>query len=134
MSTKIFVNLPVADLDRAMDFFTKVGFSFNPQFTDERAAAMVISDDIFAMLLTEPFFATFTPKQIADASASTEAIIALSADSREECDRIAEAAIAAGGTETRPADDQGFMYGRAFGDLDGHLWEVMWMDPSAVQG
>lgn len=134
MSTKIFVNLPVADLDRAMDFFTKVGFSFNPQFTDERAASMVISDDIFAMLLTEPFFATFTPKQIADASATTEAIIALSADSREECDRIADAAIAAGATETRPADDQGFMYGRAFGDLDGHLWEVMWMDPSAVQG
>lgn len=134
MSTKIFVNLPVADLDRSKDFFTRLGFGFNAQFTDERAASMVIGEDIYVMLLTEPFFATFTSKQVADASASTEVIVALSADSREEADRLADAAIAAGATETRPAQDQGFMYGRAFGDLDGHLWEVMWMDPSGIEG
>src|SRR4051812_4701596 len=101
MSTKIFVNLPVKDLAASMAFFTGTGFTFNPQFTDDHAACMIISDDIFAMLLVEPFFQTFTQKSIADTATTTEAIVALGLDSKEEVDRIADAAVAGGGSEAK---------------------------------
>lgn len=133
MPRKIFVNLPVKDLDKSTDFFKKLGFTFNAQFTDETAACMVISEDIYAMLLTEPKFKIFTPKEIADTSKTTEVLTCLTADSREEVDRLAEAALAAGGREPRPAQDYGFMYGRSFEDLDGHIWELAWMDPAQIQ-
>src|SRR5215470_8552110 len=110
MTKKIFVNLPVKDLPKSKEFFGKLGFSFNPQFTDDKAACVVISDNIFAMLLTEPFFKTFTKKDIADASRSTEAIIALDAQSRQQVDEMARNAVAAGGTIYRDAEDQGWMY------------------------
>ena len=134
MATKIFVNLPVKDLNKTVEFFTKLDFKFNPQFTDEKAACMIVGEDIFVMLLVEEFFKTFTKKAIADASRSTEVIIALSADSREAVDALVHKAFAAGAAESNFTTDQGFMYGRSFQDLDGHLWEVMWMDPSAIQG
>ncbi|MDT0344164.1 VOC family protein [Streptomyces litchfieldiae] len=133
MSTKIFVNLPVKDLARSRDFFTKLGYSFNPEFTDENAACLVISDDIFAMLLVEPFFKTFTKKEIADTATSAETIIALSADSREQVDELVDRALASGGRPSMEPQDHGFMYGRSFQDPDGHEWEVMWMDMSAMR-
>jgi len=133
MSTLIFVNLPVKDLERSKKFFTALGYSFNPQFTDENAGCLVISDTIYAMLLTEPFFKTFTKKEIADSACNTEAIIGLSADSKEEVDRLVDKALAAGGQPSMDTNDQGFMYGRSFQDPDGHLWEVFWMDPAAIQ-
>jgi predicted lactoylglutathione lyase len=132
MPTKIFVNLPVKDLDRSMEFFKKLGFSFNPQFTDETAACMVISDDIYAMLLTHKKFGEFTKKKIVDATEMTEVLIALSQESRAEVDRFADAALAAGGKAAREPKDHGFMYERAVEDPDGHIWEIFWMDPSAV--
>ena len=132
MATKIFVNLPVKDLHKSIDFFTKLGFSFNPQFTDENATCMIIGEDIFVMLLVENFFKSFTKKEIADTSRSTEAILALSADSRQKVDELVDNAFAAGAKESNFTIDQGFMYGRSFQDLDGHLWEVMWMDPNAA--
>jgi uncharacterized protein len=134
MATNIFVNLPVRDLDRSVAFFTALGYPFNAQFTDENATCMVISDDIYAMLLVEPFFQTFTPKSIADAKATSEVLVALSMDSRGEVDRIVDAALAAGGRPVREPQDLGFMYSRAFEDLDGHIWEYLWMDPAHVQG
>jgi len=133
MATKIFVNLPVKDLNKSIDFFTQLGFTFNPQFTDENATCMIIGEDIFVMLLVEKFFKTFTKKEISDASKSTEVILALSADSREKVDELVNKAFAAGASASNYDQDQGFMYGRSFQDLDGHLWEVMWMDPSAMQ-
>ncbi|MEU7552138.1 VOC family protein [Streptomyces sp. NPDC044571] len=133
-STMIFVNLPVKDLEASKGFWTKLGYAFNPQFTDENGASLVISDTIYAMLLTESRFKDFTHKAIADTSTTTEVLIALSADSRAAVDELVGAALDAGGTEPRPAQDHGFMYGRAFEDLDGHTWEVFWMDPAAVQG
>lgn len=132
MATKIFVNLPVKDLQKSMDFFGKLGYSFNPQFTDEKAACMVISEDIYAMLLTEPFFQSFTPKPVSDAQKSTEVLIALSADSRAAVDELANKALAAGGKAAREPQDMGFMYNRSFNDPDGHIWEVFWMDSNAV--
>ena len=132
MATKIFLNLPVKDLNRSVQFFTKLGFTFNPQFTDERATCMIISEDIFVMLLVEEFFKTFTNKELADTSRSTEAIICLSADSREKVDEMVNKAFEAGAAASNFDQDQGFMYGRSFQDLDGHLWEVMYMDPSAI--
>lgn len=132
MSTKIFVNLPVKDLNRSMEFFKKLGYSFNPQFTDETAACMVISEDIFAMLLTEAKFKEFTPKEIADATKTTEVLTCLSAESKEKVNEIVDKALKAGGTETRQSQDYGFMFGRSFNDLDGHIWEIMWMDMSAL--
>ena len=134
MATNIFVNLPVAHLDASKAFFGKLGFAFNPQFTDDTAAAMVIEENIFAMLLTHEKFAQFTPKTIADARTTSEVLIALSRDSKEGVAELFDKAIAAGGLEVRPADDYGFMVSRAFSDLDGHIWEIMWMDPSYVQG
>ncbi|MDB5262125.1 MAG: extradiol dioxygenase [Adhaeribacter sp.] len=132
MSTKIFVNLPVKDLNKSIQFFTQLGFSFNAQFTNEKATCMIVSEDIYVMLLVEEFFKTFTKKEISDATKSTEVILCLSADSREQVDALVNKAFAAGGTASNFDQDQGFMYGRSFQDLDGHLWEVMFMDPTAV--
>jgi predicted lactoylglutathione lyase len=129
----MFVNLPVKDLGQSKAFFEKLGFTFNPQFSDETAACMVISDDHYAMLLTHEKFKQFTKKTIVDATKATEALIALTLESREKVDSITESAIKAGGTEAREAEDHGFMYGRAINDLDGHIWEFVWMDPGAIQ-
>lgn len=134
MATKIFVNLPVKDLDKSMAFFKAIGFTFNPQFTDATAACMVISDDIYSMLLTHEKFKMFTSKQIADARTTTEVLTALSFESKVKVDQIMDVALKAGATEPRPANDHGFMYQRSFDDLDGHTWEIFWMDPNAVQG
>ncbi|MFG2404161.1 VOC family protein [Streptomyces brevispora] len=134
MPQMIFVNLPVKDLETTKGFFGKLGFSFNPQFSDENTACLVISDTIFAMLITEPRFKDFTKKEIADASKSTEVLLALSAESREKVDELADAALAAGGSPANETQDLGFMYGRSFQDPDNHIWEVVWMDPSAVEG
>jgi uncharacterized protein len=130
----IFVNLPVNDLDAAKKFFTELGYSINPQFSDENAASVVISDTIVAMLLTKPFYASFTKKEIADATTTSEMLLCLSAESREKVDELVEKAVAAGGTASEKVQEMDFMYGRAFDDLDGHTWEVVWMDPAAVQG
>jgi predicted lactoylglutathione lyase len=134
MPRKIFVNLPIRDLKKSMEFFGKLGFKFNPQFTDETATSMIVSDDIYVMLLTHEKFRTFIAnKEIADATKTTEALVALSFDSREEVDKLVDAAIAAGGKQFREPADHGFMYERSFEDLDGHVWEPFWMDPSFVQ-
>ncbi|MFM1654809.1 VOC family protein [Brevibacillus sp. B_LB10_24] len=129
----IFVNLPVKDLKKTMDFFSQVGFAFNAQFTDEKAACMVINENIYAMLLVEEFFQTFIKKEIADATRSTEVIVALSAKSREEVDQIADRALAAGGSFASEPVDHGFMYSRSFQDVDGHIWEIMYMDQSVIE-
>lgn len=132
MSQMIFVNLPVADLDRSKAFFEGLGFSINPQFTDETAACVVISDTIFAMILTEAKFREFLPagKTISDAKKTAEVLIALSRDSREAVDKIVGDAVKNGGRDARPAQDLGFMYQRTFEDPDGHVWEVVYMDMS----
>lgn len=132
-SRKIFINLPVRDLKASMEFFKKLGFAFNPQFTDDNAACMIISEEAFVMLLVEPFFKTFTKKEISDTSTRTEGMFALSCDSRAEVDEMVKIAIAAGGTHAMEPNDHGFMYNWSFYDLDGHHWEVMWMDPSTIQ-
>lgn len=129
---QIFVNLPVKDLKRSVDFFTKVGFTFNPQFTDDNATSMIIGENIFAMLLVEEYFRTFTNKQIADAKSTTEVINAFSMNSRQEVDDIIAKAIAAGGNQYKDTQDYGWMYGRNFEDLDGHQWEFFYMDESAM--
>lgn len=134
MSQMIFVNLPVKDLDASKAFWEAVGYTFNPRFTDETAACMVVSDTIFAMLLTEAKFQDFTKKAVVDAATSTEVIVALSAESREKVDELADAALAAGGSPANEPMDHGFMYGRSFQDPDHHIWEVVWMDPKAVEG
>ncbi|KMO93635.1 VOC family protein [Streptomyces roseus] len=134
MPTMIFVNLPVQDIEAAKAFWVKLGYSFNPQFSDDKTGCLVISDTIFAMLMTEARFKDFATKEVADATKTTEVMLALSAESREQVDEVVGAALAAGATEPRPAQDLGFMYGRAFEDLDGHVWEYVWMDPAAVQG
>ncbi len=133
-SRKIFVNLAVKDLDRAVDFFTRIGFSFDQRFTDEQATCMIVSDEAFVMLLVEGRFKDFTTKEIADSTTHTEAILALSAESREDVDELVRKALAAGGRPANDPMDQGFMYGWSFQDPDGHLWEVFWMDPSAISG
>lgn len=133
MDTKIFVNLPVKDLKKSMEFFSKIGFDFNPQFTDETAACMVVSGNIFAMLLTEEKFKTFTPKQISDATKSTEVLVGLSRESRDKVDEMVRAAVAAGGRTYKEPEDHGFMYGHGFEDLDGHIWELIYMDPVMAQ-
>jgi predicted lactoylglutathione lyase len=132
MATKIFVNLPVKDLNRSIAFFTKLKYTFNPQFTDENATCMIISEDIYAMLLVEKFFKTFTPKTIPDAGKSTEVILALSADSRQDVDEMIARVLGAGGKESREIQDLGFMYSRGFEDPDGHLWEIFYMDPNTI--
>jgi uncharacterized protein len=132
VATKIFVNLPVKNLNKSIDFFTKLGFTFNPQFTDETATCMIVSEDIFVMLLTHDKFKTFTPKAICDATKSTEVLVCLSTESRQEVDEMVQKAIAAGGTIYNEPQDHGFMYAHGFQDLDGHIWEIMFMEPSAV--
>ena len=133
MVSKIFVNLPVKDLDKSIAFFKALGFSFNPQFTDATAACMVINTDIFAMLLTHGKVKEFTNKQIADAHKTTEVLTALAVDSKESVNEMAEKALKAGGKEAYPAKDHGFMFVRSFEDLDGHIWELFWMDQQHVQ-
>lgn len=134
MATQVFINFPVKDLEKSKAFFTQLGYTFNPQFTDENAACMVISDTIYSMLLTEPFFKGFTPKAIADAHTTKEVLVCLSTDSRAQVDEMVKKAIAAGG-KAAPAEpiDHGFMYYHGFEDLDGHNWEIMFMEPSHVQ-
>jgi predicted lactoylglutathione lyase len=131
-SRKIFVNVAVQELKQSMEFFTKLGFAFNPKFTDDKAACMIISDEAYVMLLTEPFFKTFTKKQICNTASSTEGLFALSCSSRAEVDELVNKAIAAGGKHAMDPADHGSMYGWSFYDLDGHHWEVLWMDPAAV--
>jgi len=133
-SRKIFVNIEVADLKKSMDFFSALGFTFNQQFTNEQAACMVISDEAFVMLLTPPFFRTFTRREPCDTTRHTEGLFALSCESRAAVDEIVKKAIAAGGAHAMEPQDHGFMYGWSFYDLDGHHWEVVWMDPKFVQG
>lgn len=132
MSRKIFVNLPVKDLEKSKAFFGKLGFTFNPQFTDQTAACMVISEDIYAMLLTHDKWRQFTDREIAGPRV-LEVMTCLSANNRDEVNRFVDAAVSAGGKEKRPAQDYGFMFMRSFEDLDGHVWEFAWMDPAHIQ-
>ena len=131
MAKQIFVNLPVKDLKRSVTFFTALGYTFNPQFTDENATCMIVDDNIFVMLLVEPFFKTFTRKTIADATKSTEVLVCLSCDSRAEVDDLVRKARAAGGTTPSEPQDHGFMYQHGYQDPDGHLWELVYMEPPA---
>lgn len=133
MQTQIFLNLPVTDLQRSIIFFTKLGYTFNPKFTDEKATCMIISDTIYVMLLTKTFFQTFTKKEIVDASKAVECSICLSAESKDAVNEIVNKAVAAGATLSDPATDHGFMYQHSFDDLDGHHWEFVWMDPNNDQ-
>jgi predicted lactoylglutathione lyase len=128
MPKLIFVNLPVADLPAAMAFYEAIGATNNPQFTDETAACMVFSETIHVMLLTHDKFRQFTPKRIADAHQASEVLVAISLDSRDAVDEIADRALAAGGRTPRPAEDHGWMYCRSFEDPDGHIWEPVWMN------
>lgn len=133
MSKMIFVNLPVADLDKSKAFYEAVGAANNPAFTDETAACMVISDVIHTMLLTHEKWATFTSKTIPNARTTAQVMLCLSADSRDDVDAQVDKAAAAGGkADPTPTQDFGFMYGRSYEDPDGHIWEVMWMDPAAI--
>jgi hypothetical protein len=132
-SRKLFVNLAVRDLKKSMEFFSTLGFEFNPKFTDEKAACLVLSEEAFVMLLAEPFFKTFTRRELCDTSRQTEGLFALSCDSKAEVDELVNKAIAAGGKHAVDKQDHGFMYGWSFYDLDGHHWEVMWMDPKMAQ-
>ena len=132
MAKQIFINLPVKDLKRSMGFFDKLGFKNNPQFTDDTGACMVVSDTIFVMLLTEPKFKSFAPKPIADATKSTEVLIALSFDSRQQVDEVVRTATSNGGSTYAEPKDYGFMYQHGFQDPDGHVWEVFWMDPNGM--
>jgi uncharacterized protein len=132
-SRKMFVNLAVRDLSKSMDFFTALGFDFDRRFTDDKAACMIVSGEAFVMLLTEPFFRTFTKREPCDTTKHTEGLFALSCSSRAEVDDIVKKAVAAGGRHAMDPQDHGFMYGWSFYDLDGHHWEVLWMDPKAVQ-
>ena len=133
MATSIFVNLPVSDLPASRSFYEALGYSFNPQFSDDTAACLVISDTIFFMLLTHAKFSDFTPLPIADAKSATGALYAMSRDSKADVDGLLDRALAAGATEPRPVQDLGFMYSRAFADPDGHIFEILWMDPGFVQ-
>ena len=133
MTSKVFINLPVKDLERSMNFFKALGYSFNPQFTDDKAACLVINDgSIYAMLLTEPFFQTFTKKEISDASKTTEVLIAIDVESREAVDETVKKAVEMGGSTYRDPDDHGWMYSHSFADLDGHQWEIMYADETQL--
>lgn len=125
---QIYVNLPVADLQSSLEFFESLGFRADDRFSDETALALKISEGIYAMLLTRRKFSEFTPKLVADAATSTEVLVCLQVDSRDEVDQYVGAAVASGGTEFREPQDHGFMYGRSFADLDGHIWEFVYMD------
>ena len=130
---KIFVNLPVSSLDRSVEFFTKLGFTFDPRFTDENATCMIVGDDAYVMFLVRDFFGGFTKKEVVDPTRQTEAIMALAAESREEVDRFADLALEAGGSRANDPLEYGFMYSRSFADPDGHLWEIFWMDAAALE-
>ena len=130
MTRQLFVNLPVKDLAKTVEFFTALGFSFNPDFTDENASCMIVNDDAYVMLLVESYFKTFTSKTVADARSSSEAIMSFSLESREAVDQLVRTALTSGGTPSEEAQDYGFMYTHSFQDTDGHLWEVFWMDPA----
>jgi predicted lactoylglutathione lyase len=130
---EVFINIAVRDLQKSMAFFSALGFEFNQQFTDEKAACMILSDKGYVMLLSDPFFQGFTKRQPADTTKATEVMIALACESRAEVDQLVRKAIDAGGSPAMDAMDHGFMYGWSFYDLDGHHWEVLWMDPKAVQ-
>ena len=131
-SRKVFINLPVRHLDRSMEFFGRLGFTFNLQFTDATAACMVLSEEAYVMLLTEEKFKQFTKKKLADTSSTVEGLFALDASSREEVDAFLQKALDAGGRVAADKFDMGFMYGASFYDLDDHHWEIFWMDPAAV--
>lgn len=134
-STHIFVNLHVKNVKKSMAFFTGLGFEFNMQFTDEeKAACLVIGENMFAMLLTEEYFTSFTKKEIVDTDKYAEQIIALSAESREKVDEIVNAAVSLGGKIYADPVDHGFMYQWGFQDLDGHIWEIAYMDMSSFEG
>ena len=133
MATDIFVNLPVRDLNKSVEFFTKLGYQFNAQFTDETATCMIVGEHIFVMLLTHDKFKTFTPKAICDATKSTEVLVCLSTGSRAKVNEMVGKAVRAGGTTYKKPQDHGFMYGHGFQDLDGHIWELIYMEPSAVK-
>ena len=133
MATKIFVNLPVKNLPKTKDFFGKLGFQFNAQFTDDTGACMVVSEDAYVMLLTHPKFKEFAPQAIADADKSTEVLVTLSCENRGKVDEMVAKAVAAGGRTYNKPKDYGFMYGHGFQDLDGHVWEVFYMDPSHIK-
>ena len=132
MVKQIFVNLASKNLMHTKAFFSKLGFSFDPQFTDDNAACMIIGENIFAMLLAEPMFKTFTPKELCNAKKSTEVLVALALESREQVDAIIRQVVAAGGRTYKEAQDHGFMYAHGFEDLDGHIWEPFYMEPSAI--
>ena len=132
MVDKIFVNLAVKDLKKTMDFWKHLGFTFNPQFTDEKAACLIIGENIFAMLLLEKFFKTFTKKEISDAKKSTEVLLALRTESRAKVDEMVKKAVEAGGSLYREPDDHGWMYAQSFADPDGHQWEIFFMDEKAM--
>ena len=130
MAKQLFVNLPVKDLKKTTNFFTALGFSFNKQFTDENATCLIIGENIYAMLLVEKFFKSFIKKEICNTKTHTESILAIAVESKEKVDEIIQKAVKAGAKEPREAQDHGWMYGRSFEDLDGHLWEVFFMDIS----
>ncbi len=132
MARQIFVNLPIREMARSRAFFEALGFSFDPRFTSEQGACMVVAEGIYVMLLVEPFFQTFTKKPVADARRSTEVIVCLSCASRAEVDELVRKALAAGGTAPNAPQEHGFMYGHGFEDPDGHVWELVWMDPDAA--
>jgi predicted lactoylglutathione lyase len=134
MASQIFLNLPVKNLDASVAFFTKMGYTFNAQFTNADATCMIVNEHIYVMLLVKPFFKTFVTKKIADAHKTVQMLVGLSFDSKDDVNKMVDAAIAVGAVEAREPLDHGFMYTRAFNDLDGHIWEMFWMDPSAVQG
>ena len=129
----LFVNLPVTNLERSKAFFAQLGFSFNPAFTDETAACMLVGEHAFIMLLTREKFAEFSKLPVGDPATHALALFSFSVASREEVDSVGAAALAAGAVEADGAEDHGFMYSRSFFDLDGHGWQVMWMDPAAAE-
>ncbi|MDK3021010.1 VOC family protein [Cupriavidus taiwanensis] len=133
MNQQIFVNLPVRDLQKSIAFFTQLGFSFNPQFTDDTATCMIVGENIFVMLLTEAKFRSFSPNEICDARKATEVLVCLSMETRARVDEMVNAAVLAGGNTYKPPMDLGFMYGHGFQDLDGHVWELVYMDMAAMQ-
>ena len=133
VATKVFINLPIKDLSRSVRFFSELGFVFDQQFTDKNATCMILNDDTSVMLLVNDFFQTFTNKQIADPNTTSETIIAISAESKKAVITLVQKALDAGAKPHNEPDDQVFMYGWGFEDLDGHLWEVIWMNPAAAE-
>lgn len=133
INRKLFVNLPVKDLKRTTEFFSRLGFEFDPRFTDDKAACMIVSSEAYVMLLVEPFFKTFTDNELCDTARHTEGVFALSCESRAEVDGLVKKALSSGGSKAREPVDHGFMYSSSFYDPDGHHWEVLWMDPKHLQ-